>query len=121
MDKHVFLFEYIRQGSDVVIYGLGDIGNKYIEQIETTNWCNIVGISDRKNKSSQYPYMYYFLMEIINIPHYDYIVIAIEDISIASQVYQRMIEIGVDKSKIYNLNMRLGGFPRINFKSDTLT
>lgn len=105
----LFLFEMIEKGKSVIIYGLGNIGKSYIEQIEMTRWCNIVGVSDKWIHMEQYPYL--TIDQIAEKKNYDYIVIAIESVRIAGQVYTDLIKLGINKGKILNMNMRYGEFP----------
>lgn len=42
----IFPFEYVEKNSKVIIYGLGKYGMSYIEQVQATGWCEIVGVSD---------------------------------------------------------------------------
>ena len=108
----LFLFEMIKKNSKVIIYGLGDMGSSYIDQIETSNWCEIVAVSDQKEIETSYKYIR--PEELKTQKDYDYLVIAIESLTIANQVYQTMLSLGVPGSKIVNLNMRYGEFPSSN-------
>ena len=40
----IFPFEYVEKNSKVIIYGLGKYGMSYIEQVQATGWCDIVGV-----------------------------------------------------------------------------
>ncbi len=109
-NEELFLFEYVKRDSNILIYGMGLYGRSYIQQIEETNWCHIIGVSDRVRKD--YKYDYYSIQEISEIPNLDSIVIAIENASIASEVYYELLSKGIDKEKIYNVNARHGSFPQ---------
>lgn len=108
-DRHVFLFEMVDKGKNVILYGLGNVGKAYIRQIETTQWCNIVGVCDKEIKESLYTRL--SVEQIAEGINFDYIIIAIDDIEISSQVYEELIKIGINKAKILNLNMRDRQFP----------
>lgn len=107
--EHLFLFEMVERGKNIIIYGLGNVGKEYIEQIERTQWCNIVGVSDKVKRDVHYDFIEN--NQIVEASYYDYIVIAIEAIEISSQVYEDFVKRGIEKSKILNLNMRSNIFP----------
>lgn len=106
--EHLFLFEYVKKGASVSIYGLGACGNSYIQQIERTSWCNIVGVYDRKNRFDSY--RNYEIEDFCKL-NCDYIVIAIESKEQATLIYNELISRGVNREIILNLNMRRGSFP----------
>ncbi len=107
-NNHLFLFEFVRRNSNVIIYGYGCVGKSYIDQIERTKWCHISGIIDKEKKVNNYVNL---SMDEITKANADYIVIAIEDIKIATDVYNELIEHGANKNNILNLNHRNGNFP----------
>lgn len=106
---HLFLFEMIERGKNIIIYGLGNVGKEYIEQIEVTHWCNIIGVSDKVRQETKYVFME--RSQIAEETTFDYLVIAIESIDISSHIYEEFIRKGIAKSKILNLNMRNVVFP----------
>lgn len=97
--NQVFPFEYIDKNSKVIIYGLGTIGRGYIEQVQVTNWCEIVGVSDVncEMKVQGYSFLRFDQLDSMDA---DYIVIAIATISVVRQVYKQLIELGIPDSKI---------------------
>ncbi len=107
-NEHLFLFEYVKKGASVSIYGLGECGNSYIQQIERTSWCNIVGVYDRKKRIDSY--RNYEIEDFCKL-NCDYIVIAIESKEQATLIYNELICRGVNREIILNLNMRHGIFP----------
>lgn len=109
--EHLFLFEFIEKGSNVIIYGLGDVGKTYLRQIERTNWCNVIAVSDRKANRGNIGYDFCPLEELSKLSGYDYFIIAIEDLGIASDAYRQLVHCGIDRTKIVNQNMRNTVFP----------
>lgn len=107
--EYLFLFEMIEKGSNIIIYGMGNVGKSYIKQIEETRWCNILGVSDQKKYSGRY--VYFKIEELKTIKNIDYIVIALRSPIIASQIYNQLLFFGIPKSILLNENMRYNNFP----------
>lgn len=107
-DGHLFPYEMVDKGSNVILYGLGDMGKAYIEQINTTKYCNIIGVCDQKINSKEYKN--YRLLELGKVDC-DFYIIAIEDCLIASEIYYDFTSMGISEEKIVNVNMRYGKFP----------
>ena len=110
--RHLFLYEYIPKGYNIIIYGLGKLGDSYIKQIEETGYCNILGISDESiNKAEKYDYAFLKPKEISGDIETDYIVIAIDDNFTASSLYWRFVKAGVNGNLIKNIYLRQDVFP----------
>lgn len=107
--KHLFLFELVKKNANIIVYGLGDVGTSYIKQIEETQWCNIIGVSDQRQYNGKYDY--YKIEELKKIKEIDYIVIAIASLDIATQVYNQLISFGFSKNMLLNENIRHSKFP----------
>lgn len=80
-------------GKNVIVYGAGQVGNDYIKDIELK--ASIVGVVDGKGDGKKIK-----MVESIKDMTYDYIIIAtLSDIS-AEQMYNKLLEIGVENKKI---------------------
>lgn len=103
----VFPFEYVEKKSKVIIYGLGSYGKSYIEQVQATNWCEIIGVSDvdGSREVRDYPF---FEIEKLHELNADYIVIAIAAIGVVNQIYRQLIGFGFSDSKIISTLSRTG-------------
>lgn len=101
--KKLFPFDVVAKESRILIYGWGDYGRCYAEQIKITHWCHIVAISDRNKKESEYQYVK--PSEIKNISDLDYIIIAMENIENSYEVYNYLLDQGIDVGQIWNNNM----------------
>lgn len=81
MGNYTFLFpfEKIEPHSNILIYGAGNTGIEYIEQILITKYCNLVGVVDKK--ASSIPKMVVPVYEIKDVRKidFDYIVIAMKN------------------------------------------
>ena len=99
--EHIFPFEYIEQGSNVAIYGLGENGERYIKQIEATGWCNLLFISDRdKSKAMDWDYEYKSISDIARDNRVNYIIISITKLNVLLDVYSEFLKAGADEKKI---------------------
>lgn len=97
---HIFPWKYVDIGSEVVIYGGGGIGKRYIEQILATPLCSIAAICDQNAKSMGNRLFPVVTIEELHSVTFDYIVIAIEEESIAKTIEKNLIESGVAPEKI---------------------
>lgn len=101
MNYYIFPFDLIPQCSDIVLYGAGNVGMNFYNQIFNTNYANIVAWIDKKWEiisQKGYP-----VEDIANISDkkYDYIVIAIDDVRTAANVRRELVEVyGVQEKKI---------------------
>lgn len=96
----IFPYDNVPKGSRVIIYGAGTVGKEYYSQVSKTGYCKIAAWVDRaydrldRNKSCiESP-------EIIKYTDYDYIVIAIKDISVRNVVKEYLLSIHVQEDLI---------------------
>lgn len=55
---HLFPYDKVKQGEDIILYGFGKVGKSYYRQIQANGYCNIKFIVDQnweKYRSSEYP------------------------------------------------------------------
>ncbi len=112
-NERYFPYEYIERGSNVVIYGLGELGENYISQLEITHWCNIVGISDKEDKSADFTYTYYFPNKLASECEFDYIVIAITRFEYVKEAYDYFVQMGISAEKIVTALVREGSMEQL--------
>lgn len=93
----IFPFDQVQKGSQVVIYGAGNIGQLYMRQLKQLNYCQVVLWVDQNYKQSEKDIS---SLELIRETAYDQLVIAIADPNIRKRVYEYLNEIGVPTSKI---------------------
>lgn len=83
----VFPFEKVKRGSDIIIYGIGNVGKCFYNQVTVLKYCNVVAAADKEaDKMWEARYRIIYPEEIKNCV-YDYVVIAV-----ASSVAARQIE-----------------------------
>ena len=96
MEWH-FPREIIRANERIIIYGAGDMGRSFIQQIAENHYCRIILWVDKKHKE---------LGSAIHAPEeivkcdFDYVLIAIFDTDISKSVADYLSGLGIDKSKI---------------------
>lgn len=78
MKIKLFPFDKIPKDSNVVIYGMGVIGQGFVSQIKCLNYCNVIGCIDRNYKKKNLLSEMNFVLSPCSIEHikYDYIVVA---------------------------------------------
>lgn len=93
--RYIFPYECIKMNSKVILYGMGKVGKSFKRQIENGQYCELVGIMD-SNKIDQH------LMSLDDVHNsaFDYIVISVLSEKSAESIRERLINYGVEDSKI---------------------
>jgi len=105
-----FPYKLVNEKSKIIIYGCGNVGMDYIGQIQKTGYCEIVCCLDRNAKNIKIDDVQVLLPEAIkNIVDYDFILIALNNDRIATEVQADLLKLGVDNKKIViaNINEQL--------------
>ena len=97
---HIFPFEIIDKGEEIIIWGNGVVGKQYMEQIRQTNYCKVKCVVDRnwrEQKSS-----FYFIEDpnIITKNTSCKILIAQWDYSVFLQIKQYLLKLGIPENRI---------------------
>lgn len=95
---YVFPFDIIPAQSKIIIYGAAEIGQIFFEQVRRINYCTVVAWVDRNY--SNYQNLGVKNIELINECEYDYIVIAIGQKEIATQVKKDLKVMNVRDDKM---------------------
>lgn len=99
-NEFVFPFGKIKRGSNIIIYGAGDVGKAYYIQVKQSDYCNIVAWADKNVKYSEWMKCNLISPEEIIEKEFDYIVVAIRSEYVCNQVFKYLCSIGVDAQKI---------------------
>ncbi len=95
--QHPFPLESIGKDSNVVIYGYGKLGRSYKKQLEKSRMAGSITCVDRfalrANKGV-------CSLDAVLDPTVDYVVIAIMNKEKATEIFNMLLSIGVDKEKI---------------------
>lgn len=98
----VFLFPLHRvpKKSRIVIWGMGQIGKRYLRQILETEYCNVAFTVDENLAGGDFFVPIYAPDYIREHRDFDYIVIAIGNNNIAEGIKRTLLAWGIDESKI---------------------
>lgn len=89
--------EKIRENERIIIYGAGDIGKFFVQQIADNHYCRVVLWVDKKHES---------LGSAIHAPEniikcdFDYVLVAIFDEKVSNSVKEYLVSLGIDRDKI---------------------
>lgn len=94
----VFPFDKVRQGSDIAIYGAGNVGRAFRHQINETKYCNVVCWVDKNYSTLDMK----DVTDIDCLLHttFDTVVIANASKKIADEIYRNLIDMGIEESCI---------------------
>lgn len=94
-----FPYKFIDKGANIVIYGAGTVGRDYIAQVEETLYCNLVAVLDKRVRELNGDYLV-LEPEKIKDMEYDFLIIAVDSVSISMQIKAELIKLGVEEAKL---------------------
>ena len=95
--RFAFPYEKVKRGSNIILYGAGEVGKAYFSQILTNPWCSVSAWIDREGSKKGFcveP------VEAIKEKVYDAILIANEDERIREKIKDSFVGLGIKESKI---------------------
>lgn len=104
----LFPFEYVARDSKIVIYGAGLMGQTYLHQVMTTQYCEVVSMIDREPE--RYGVLPIKVCGADSVPFlsFDYLVIAIANARVAEDVCQTLAKAyGIEEEKIIYLKRKI--------------
>ncbi len=96
--QYMFPFDKIKQGRKIIIYGAGQVGRNYYNEVSSINYASEVYLADSNPENWS---------EIVLSPDevfkrkYDIVLIAVENESTAEKIRESIINRGVEDSKIF--------------------
>lgn len=99
-EQYFFPFTKIRPNSDIVLYGAGEVGKKYYQQIMRTKYCKIVTWVDKNHIELSAQSIPVDAPEVIFEKKYDYVVIANVAEKIRNEIKSCLIGWGVKAESI---------------------
>jgi len=94
--NYLFPFDKVPKDSRIVLYGAGNVGKQFFEQIAETKFCEIVLWLDKNADGTIHK-----KPEVIkNIDNYDLVVIAVENKALATEIKSLLMSYGVLESKM---------------------
>ncbi|MCI8324866.1 MAG: glycosyltransferase [Lachnospiraceae bacterium] len=100
VQREVFPFRKIPKDSKIILYGAGYLGKIYYNQLEVSGYCDVVAWVDKAFCDEKYKQLGVLSLEVASKLEHDFVVIAIKDRKIISQVKKSLIKIGIQKEKI---------------------
>ena len=97
---YLFPFEKIEPHSKVLIYGAGNTGINYIEQIIITKYCEIMGVVDKNAASIPKMVVPVFGIEEVKNLSFDYIIIAMKTPIYNEKIISDFRQINIPLNKI---------------------
>ncbi len=97
---YLFPFELIEKGSCVVIYGAGKVGTSYCESLLKSGYARLQGWVDKNYETLTTMKHIIEPPDILQNRETDYVVIAIGNKGVASEVQEFLGMLGVEKNKI---------------------
>ena len=99
-NKYLFPFDKVSKESNIILYGMGNVGQAFYAQMKTTNYCNIVTCVDKNHRGISGLAITIQSPEILKMGLFDYVIVCIENESIRSEIVEELVELGVAKEKI---------------------
>lgn len=99
--ENMFPFDLVPFNSNILLYGGGQCGKDFYNQIKKMQWCNIISIIDQRNENE-----FFFNIPIIHVDQipssdqYDQIVLAIADKDTKNILTTSLLKLGISKEKI---------------------
>jgi len=98
MNYYLFPFDKIPKNSRIILYGAGNVGKQFYDQITETNFCEIVFWLDKK--ADEVLVKRPETVASLNIDNYDFAVIAIENETTANSIKNFLMNYGIPEYKI---------------------
>lgn len=96
----LFPFEKVKKQNKIVIYCAGDFGKSIWKYTKKTKCVQVVGIVDKKGcECSEEDFLVQDVNEIKNMK-YDYIIVSILNEKVAHNIFNKLVEMGIDKGKV---------------------
>lgn len=95
--KRVYLFPYtaIEQGSNIILYGAGAVGQSYYDQIRDNHYCNIVFWADKKGDGEKIMHP----DQITRASHIR-ILLAVRKKEMADEIMEELVTSGIRKERL---------------------
>ena len=99
--KHIFPYDKVDRGNNIVLYGAGEVGNTFFDTIQKKKYCHIVKWVDRRYEQFQNKSEFKIdSVESICDVEFDAIVIAVLDDVVAEKIKQDLMHMGIAQQKI---------------------
>lgn len=98
----LFPYELVSQGARVILYGMGFVGQQYVQQVMANRYCELLFAVDRHASSVKCSEIAVRPIEALLAAQgkYDAVVVALLDSTEANRVKSELVEQGVEAGKI---------------------
>ena len=94
---YCFPYALLEQGSNIVLYGAGRVGEDYYSQLQRNGFCRIVAWVDKKEN----PFNELIISpDKIKALEYEKVVLAVKKKEVAEEMLEELVKSGVESSKI---------------------
>ncbi|MFC2637852.1 MAG: hypothetical protein ACFN0X_02895 [Mitsuokella sp.] len=98
--QFLFPFEKVPQGSRVLIYGAGKVGQAYLEQLAQTRYCHVVGMADKNFQACTDFIVPVYDPKTVGHLSFDFVVIALRVAHHLNEFYHILLQQGIKKEQI---------------------
>lgn len=99
--RYVFPYDIISQGANIIIYGAGNVGKSYVNELIRSNYATIVGLADKKSREiNVYNNVKVIDPQAIKEKEFDIILIAVFKEEAAIDIRTYLVELGISEEKI---------------------
>ncbi len=96
----VFPYEMIDVGASIILYGAGDVGQSYMDQLSKNSFCKVISWVDNEYKKFREFGLNVESPSAIPTIDYDNVVIAVSSQRVALEINAVLLELGVSQKKI---------------------
>ena len=103
---YLFPYEYVPKGSRIIIYGAGEVGQEYLQQMLMTSYAEVICFLDRAY--DKYPSMIIPILppdKVVDFD-FDYVVIAMKTAIFCGDVSRYLQSKGVSEKQIIHIGVR---------------
>ena len=112
MVVYLFPFEKVKQGAPIILYGAGESGYEFYQQIMTTGYCKVMAWVDRQYQWYQFLGLPVISPDAADWQSADNVIVAATDFSIFEQIKKTIIKKAVPECKIiWKKDYRLKNIP----------
>lgn len=107
---HLFPFQKVKKGTEIILYGYGSMGRQYAEQLSKTGYCRVKYIVDKRWREVRSEY--YTIENPVKIKEEINPAIVITTDRYADEIKEWLVNIGVNESSIISDNIELNAYSK---------
>lgn len=99
-ERHIFPFDKVPQGAKIVLYGAGNVGKEYNQQIKQLNYCEVVAWVDKNYNEDRLKKYEIKSPECLSSIEYEVVVIAVADDETKKVIKKYLSNCGTEEERI---------------------